>query len=128
MKRLRGMALSCYYNSSTKQNVPPDESKHRTVQDIVQSLNDPFRSHGKRHAATPGGNLCRDGSIREDTTIVLDDSEPEEGGSKVEHQQPHGSRQRTKVDKGGERTGESGKGLGSKKILKLFRVNEKKLA
>jgi hypothetical protein len=134
MKLLRGMALSCYYESSTKQNVQPDESRHRTAQHIVQSLKEPFRSHEKRHTATPSGILCRDGSAKRphassviDTT-VLEDSKPEEGGSKVDTQQPHDSRQRKKVDKGDKRTGESKKVLDSKKILRLFRINEKRLA
>lgn len=136
MKQLRGMALSCYYKLSAKRTAQPDESKHRSAQQTVQSLKEPFRPHDKRPAATPGGNLCEDGSakrprtssIREDTVIVLEDSETEEGGSRVEPQRPHDSRQRTQVDKGSERTGESGEVLDSKKILKLFRVDEKKLA
>jgi hypothetical protein len=136
MTKLRDMALSCYYKLSTKRDIQPDESNHSSAHHIVQSLKEPFRSHKKRLAVTPDGNLHRDGSakrpradpIRDDNVIVIEDSEPEEGGSKVEPQQRHEGRQRTKVDKGCAKTGESEKVLDSKKILKLFRVDEKKLA
>lgn len=133
MKQLRSIAISCYYKLSTKRTAQPNVSKHRSAQQIVQSLKEPFRSHNKMHAAIPGGNLNKDGSAtrpraREDIVVVLEDSEHGEGGSRVEPQQPRDSRQRTQVDKGGERTGESGEMLDSKKILKLFRVKEKKLA
>jgi len=135
--KLRGMALSCYYKLSTKRDIQRDESKYSSAHHIVQSLNEPLRSHKKRHAVTPDGNLHGEGSakrpcagpIRDDNVIVIEDSEPEEGGgSKVEPQQRHEGRQRTKVDKGNVKTGESEKILDSKKILKSFRVDEKKLA
>ncbi|KAI9466004.1 peptidase family C78-domain-containing protein [Lactarius psammicola] len=82
-----------------------------------------------------GGHRHRDSSAkrprasppRDDNVIVIEDSEPEQGASKVEPQR-HDSRQRTKVDKGRVRTGDSREVLDPKKVLKLFRVDEKKLA
>lgn len=132
-KKLRGMALSCYDNLSTKRDVQPDESKCSTAPHIAQSLKESFRSHKKRHPATPRGSLHRDGSAkrprtrprRDDNAIVL---EPKEGGSKVEPQQRHDGQQSTKVDNGRVRRGESGKAMSSKRILKRFRVAEKSLA
>jgi len=131
MTQLRGKALSSY-NLSRQRGVHPSESKCSTGQPILQSLKEPFRSHKKRHAATPGGHRHRDGSAKRrcaspDNVIVIEDSEPEEGASNVDPQR-HDSRQRTEVDKGRARTGESGKALDPKKVLKLFRVDEKKLA
>lgn len=134
MKQLRGMALSSY-NLSRRRDVQPDEKKYSTVQHIVQSLKEPFRSHKKRHAPTPGGHRHGDGSakrlraspLEDDNVIVIEDPDPEEGASKVEPQR-HDSRRRTKVDKGRVRTGETGEVSDPKKILKSFRVDEKKLA
>ncbi|KAI9446654.1 peptidase family C78-domain-containing protein [Lactarius indigo] len=97
-------------------------------------LKESFRSHKKRHAATPSGHRHSDGSakrprsspLRDDNVIVIEDSEPEEGASTKAEPQCHDSR--TKVDKGCVKTGEKGKVLDTKKTLKLFRVDEKKLA
>lgn len=133
MRQLRRMALTCYHDLSATQYIQPDDRKHSTTQRIVQSLKEPLRSHKKRHAVTLGGKLHRDSStkrpLRVDDVNVLEDPEPtKEGTSKVEHQQRHNSRQQTQVDKGRVRTGIIGKVLNPKRILKLFRVNEKKLA
>jgi hypothetical protein len=131
MRHLRGMALTCYYDLSAKQHIQPDDSKYSTAQRIVQSLKEPLRSHEKGHAVTLGGNLHRDDSAKRPprNDNVLEDPEPsKEGTSNVQHQQRHDSRQQTEVDKGRARTGKIGKVLNPKRILKLFRVDEKKLA
>jgi hypothetical protein len=134
MTQLRGMALAAY-NLSRQRDVQTDESKHSTGQRIVQSLKEPFRSDKKRHAGTPGGHRPGDNSAKrprvrphgDDDVIVVEDSEPEEGASKVEPRR-HASPQRTQVNKVRVRTSEIGKVSDPKKILKLFRVDEKKLA
>lgn len=99
MTQLRSMALASY-NLSRQRGVRTDESKYGTRQHIVQSLKESFRSHEKRRAPTPGGHRPGDDSAKrprashlgDDNVIVLEDSEPEEGASKVEPYR-HDSRQ-----------------------------------
>ncbi len=75
-----------------------------------------------------------DGSVKrprssprgEDDVIVLDDCEHEEGTSIVEPRD--NSLRGPDVDKGCARTSQREKVLEPKKVLKLFRVDEKKLA
>lgn len=131
MRQLRDVALSSY-NLSRKRDVRPNESKYSTAQHVVQSLKEPFRSHKKR--ATPGGRRHNDSSAKrprssppgDDNVIVVEDSEPEEGASTKVGPQCHDSR--TKVEKWRAKIGEYAKVLDTKKTLKLFRVDEKKLA
>ncbi|KAH9001470.1 DUF1671-domain-containing protein [Lactarius akahatsu] len=131
MRQLRDMALSSY-NLSRKRDVWPNKSKYSTAQHVVQSLKEPFRSHKKR--ATRGGRRHSDSSAKrprssplgDDNVIVIEDSEPEEGASTKVGPQSHDSG--TKVDKWLVKTGENRKVLDTKKTLKLFRVDEKKLA
>ncbi|KAH9004936.1 DUF1671-domain-containing protein [Lactarius hatsudake] len=125
MRQLRDMALS-------NRDVRPNESKYGTAQHVVQSLKEPFRSHKKR--PTPGGRRHGDSSAKrprssplgDDNVIVIEDSEPEEGASTKVGPQCHDSR--TKVAKWRAKIGENRKVLDTKKTLKLFRVDEKKLA
>jgi len=124
MTQLRDMALSSY-NLSRQRDVQPDESKH-AAQHIVQSLKAHSWSDKNRHAGVhrPGDTSARRPRASPDNNvIVIEDSEPEEG-----EPQRHDSRQQTQVNKARVGTGEVGKVLDPTKILKLFRVDEKKLA
>lgn len=130
MKQIRGIALSSF-NSSKQQGAHPGNNKPSTSRNSAESPKKALESRNKHAGPLAGGRgdgspkRLRAGSIGD--VIIIEDSRAVEGPSKYvseHHNSAHGAIAEGETEKSGrdERT------LDPKKVLKLFRVDQKKLA
>ncbi|KAH9998137.1 peptidase family C78-domain-containing protein [Russula compacta] len=127
MKQIRGVALSSF-NSSKQHGDHPDNNKHSTSRPSAESPKKALESRNKRAGPSAGGRgdgspkRLRAGSIGD--VIIIEDPRAVEGPSNYVSEHHNGVMAEEETEKlgGDERT------LDPKKVLKLFRVDQKKLA
>lgn len=128
MTQIRDIALSSF-NLPKERRGHLSNSKLSTTRRLTKSLKKPFQPHSKR--AGPSAEGRRDSSpkrsrtgLAEDDVIVIDDSEEVSSPSKSVSQHDssgHGVKTKIEAAPGDEKT------LDPKKVLQLFRLNQKKL-
>ena len=133
MAHIRDIACSSF-NLSRGREAHPDRSKPSTPRRLVESLEklSPSRNKGfvGPSADEPGHSptkRLRAGPHTGDNVIILEDSEPE--GNAPKAMRDHGNSDRgTMINWVRMRAGGDGKALDPKKVLRLFRVGQKRLA
>lgn len=133
MTYIRDIALSSF-NLSKGREAHPDRSKPSAPQRFMESLEKLSPSRNKRFvgpsASEPGHSptkRLRAGPDAGDDVIILEDSEPEGSAPKATHDRSN-SHRGTMSKWVGMKAGGDEKALDPKKVLKLFRVDQKRLA
>ncbi|KAI0256488.1 peptidase family C78-domain-containing protein [Lactifluus subvellereus] len=133
MAHIRDIALFSF-NLSRGREAHPDRSKPSTPRRLVESLEKLSHSRNKRIVGPSAGEpkhsptkRLRAGSHTGDDVIILEDSEPEGSAPKAMRDRDNSDRGRV-TNWVRMRAGGDEKALDPKKVLTLFRVNQKRLA
>lgn len=136
MTQIRNIALSSF-NPSSQRGTRPTESKHSSPRrHLVDSLKIPLQSHNKRAGPSADGERIgspkrlRAGSIGEDVIVVEASSataSPSRSPPK-HHDRGHRAMTEREVDSEKVSKDKDERTLDPRKVLKLFRIDQKKLA
>ena len=136
MTQIRNIALSSFNPSSQRESRPTD-SKHSSLRrHLTDSLKSPLQSHNKRAGPSADGGRSgspkrlRAGSIGEDV-IIVEASSATASPSKSppeRHNRGHTAMTERKTDAEKVGKGKDERKLDPMRVLKLFRVDQKKLA
>lgn len=129
MTQIRGIVLSSF-NLSKERSGHHSDSKLNTTRRLTESLKKPFQSHSKRAGPSAEGRgnnspkRLRAGPVEDDVIVIEDSGEVSSPSKSVsQHDRSgHGAKAEIEAAAGNEKT------LDPKKVLQLFRVNQKRLA
>lgn len=127
MTPIRGVALSSFL--SKEQRGQPGNSKLSTTRRLKESLKKPFQPHSKRAGPSAEGRVDgspkrpRTGPIGDDVIVIEDSGVVSSPSKSVSQHDSCGHGVMTEIEAAGDE-----KTLDPKNVLKLFRIDQKKLA
>jgi hypothetical protein len=131
MAPIRDIALASFNASNGRGGNHPSDGKHSTARRLADSLKNPHQSRNKRAGPSTDGRpgdspkRLRAGSIGEDVIVIDKDSRAAAGPSKPLTEDHDSVKRETENVMS---TGGDEKMFDPRKVLKLFRVDQKKLA
>jgi hypothetical protein len=129
MTQIRGIALSSF-NLSKERRGHLSDSKLNSTRRLTESLKKSFQSHSKRAGPSAEGRgnsspkRLRAGPVEDDVIVIEDSGEVSSPSKSVAQHDSSGHGAKTEI----EAAAGDMKTLDPKKVLQLFRLNQKKLA